>query len=97
MMNDNIEKIILNAKYISAGTSLADNAPIKIFKLETLEKDIFEIANVAPLAANQKLSLKLVLNTVDELKVLSGEAFRNRALCLVGQVEIFINELNADS
>jgi hypothetical protein len=93
-MSDNIERIIFNAQYISSGTSLADNAPIKMHKLETLENDISQIANSIPLDNEQKVSLQFLFNTINELKGLSGEVFRGRALSLVGQVKLFLNQLN---
>ncbi|UAA40418.1 hypothetical protein KIH87_08815 [Paraneptunicella aestuarii] len=95
-MNRNVESIILNAKYISAGTSLADNEDVKIHRLETLAKSVSEVASNVNLSSNQKLSFESLLKVIFDLKNLSGQRFRSRATGLDVQVTAFLNELQLD-
>ncbi|UUA72008.1 hypothetical protein [Cellvibrio sp. QJXJ] len=94
-MNTQIERIRLNSKHISAGTSLADNPSFKEGRLETLAKDIAELCSGVQLTDNQRSYYEAVFKTISELKKSEGEAFRGRALGLAGQVNLLLNSFSS--
>jgi len=92
-MSEEIDKIIFNAKLISGGRSLGDNEPIKIFELETIEKNITKVTSNVALSNKQKESLQSLFDSISKLKTLSGDSFRYQAMGFGNRVELFFNDL----
>lgn len=92
-MSDKIDRIIFKAKSISGSGTRADNEPVKLFELETLEKNIDEILSGIELSEEQQKSKNLLLDSISELKSLSGEKFRSQSVGLGNRVELFFSNV----